>query len=58
MYVLPTGVIGYIFLFVHFNHFICEDMKAPFLLDNQYDPKVNISQLYELKRKYKLRSDK
>ena len=58
MYVLPTGIIGYIFLFVRSNHFICEDMKAPFLLDNNYKPEVNITELFELKRKYKLRPEK
>ena len=30
---VPTGIIGYLFLLVQSTTFICKDMKAPFLLD-------------------------
>ena len=50
-YVLPVGVIGYLFLFPYFAAFVCHEMVAPFLLDNTVQPAVNTTELYERKRK-------
>ena len=53
LYVLPVGCIGYLFLFVNSifgNSFICQDMKAPFLLNNNFTPAVNIEELYLMRR--------
>ena len=53
-YVLPIGIIGYIFLFINSKSFICQEMKAPFLLDNSYEPAVNLTEASELRTEYKL----
>jgi len=50
LYVLPVGCIGYLFLFVYSTSFVCQDMKAPFLLDNSFKPAVNMTDLYLLRR--------
>jgi len=51
LYVLPIGCIGYLFLFVSSMSFVCQDMKAPFLLDNTFKPAVNMTELYLMRRK-------
>ena len=51
LYVLPVGCIGYLFLFVSSSSFICQGMKAPFLLDNTFKPTVNMTELYLMRRK-------
>ena len=50
LYVLPVGCIGYVFLFVSSTAFVCQDMKAPFLLDNTFKPAVNMTKLYLMRR--------
>ena len=52
LYVLPVGCIGYLFLFVSSTSFVCQDMKAPFLLDNTFKPAVNMTELYLLRRDF------
>jgi len=49
-YVLPVGIIGYLFLFPYSAAFVCYEMAAPFLLDNNVQPAVNMAELYERKR--------
>ena len=51
-YVLPIGMIGYLFLFVKSNSFVCREMRAPFLLDNNYPPAVNMTELYGMRIDY------
>jgi len=51
LYMLPVGFIGYLFLFVYSTSFICQDMKAPFLLNNTYEPVVNMTELYLMRQK-------
>jgi len=51
VYVLPVASIGYLFLFVYSTAFVCQDMKAPFLLDNTFKPIVNMTELYLTRRK-------
>ena len=46
-YVLPIGIIFYLFLFVKSNSFVCQEMKAPFLLDNNYKPVVDMEEIYQ-----------
>jgi len=50
LYVLPVGCIGYLFLSIHSTSFICQDMKARFLLDNTFKPVVNMTELYLMRR--------
>ena len=50
LYVLPLGCIGYLFLFVSSTTFVCQDMKAPFLLNNTIKPVVNMMELYLIRR--------
>ena len=49
-YVMPIGIIFYLFLFVKSNSFVCQEMKAPFLLDNNFEPAVNLTKMYEARR--------
>ena len=49
-YVLPIGIIGYLFLVINSKSFICREMQAPFLLNNSYNPAVDMNELYELRR--------
>ena len=51
LYVLPVGCIGYLFIFVSSTSFVCQDMKARFLLDNSVKPNVNMMELYLMRRK-------
>ena len=51
-YILPTAAIGYLFLFIKTKSFVCQEMKAPFLLDNSYNPSVNMTELYQLRINY------
>jgi len=46
LYVLPVGCIGYLFLLISSTSFVCNDMKAPFLLDTTFKPAVNMTELY------------
>ena len=48
-YVLPIGGVGYLFLLVKSESFVCQEMKAPFLLDNAYPPAVNMTHVYEMR---------
>ena len=50
LYVIPVASIGYLFLFVSWTSFVCQDMKAPFLLDNSFKPAVNMTELYLMRR--------
>ena len=52
LYVLPAGAVGYIFLFVNSQSYMCQKMNAPFLLDNNYEPAINMTELYELRVHY------
>ena len=45
-YVLPIGIVVYLSLFIRYNSLICQEMKAPFLLDNLYEPSVNMTDFY------------
>ena len=49
-YILPVCLVGYFFLLTSSESFICQDMKAPFLLNNSFPPAVNMNDLYELRR--------
>jgi len=51
VYVLPVACIGYLFLFVYSTSFVCQNMKARFLLDNTFKPTVNMTELYLTRRK-------
>ena len=53
-YVLPMGLVGYLFLFIRYKSFICNDLQAPFLLDNTQKSTVNMTELYELRMNYGL----
>ena len=48
-YVLPIGIIFYSFLFVKSNSFFCQEMKSPFLLDNNYKPVINMTEMYQIR---------
>jgi len=50
LYVLPVGFIGYLFLLISSTSFVCQDMKAPFLLDNTFKPAVNMMELYLMRQ--------
>jgi len=50
LYVLPVGCIGYLFLFASSSAFVCQDMKAPFLLNNTIKPAVNMTELYLMRQ--------
>jgi len=50
LYVLPVGCIGYLFLFLSSTSFVCQEMKARFLLDNTFKPDVNMTELYLMRR--------
>ena len=50
LYILPVGFIGYLFLFVYSTVFVCEAMKAPFLLNNNFKPLVNMTELYLMRQ--------
>jgi len=51
LYVLPVSCVGFLFLFGYSTSFVCQDMKAPFLLDNTFKPSVNMMELYLMRRK-------
>jgi len=46
-YVLPVGAVGYLFLYVNVNSFVCQEMNSPFLFDNTYPPAVSLTQFYQ-----------
>ena len=50
LYVVPTGIIGFVFLLASSNTFVCTEMGAPFLLDNSLMPDFNMSELYKMRR--------
>jgi len=50
-YMVPVGIIGYLFLLPYSTTFVCQKMKAPFLLNNSFEPSVNMAELYEMRRK-------
>jgi len=50
LYVLPVGCIGYLFLLISSTSFVCQDMKAPFLLDNTFKPSINMMEIYLMRR--------
>ena len=49
-YILPVGIIGFILLFANSEKNICVEMKAPFLLDNNFEPTSNLTQMFEDRR--------
>ena len=51
LYILPVGFVGYLFLFVNSTSVICQEMKAPFLLNNNFKSVVNMSDLYLMRRR-------
>ena len=50
VYVLPIACIGYLFLFLSWTSFVCQEMNARFLLDNSLKPAVNMRELYLMRR--------
>ena len=50
LYVLPIGFFGFLFLFYGSTNSTCREMKVPFLLDNNFQPAVNMTEMYEMRR--------
>ena len=51
-YVLPIGIILYLFLFVRYTTFVCQELKAPFLLDNNFKPVNDMDEIWQIRKEY------
>jgi len=50
LYILPIAFFGFLFLFYGSTSSICREMKVPFLLNNNFAPAVNMTEMYEMRR--------
>ena len=50
LYILPAMLIGILLLVCSSTSFICQEMEAPFLLNNKINSKENMTHLYEKRR--------
>ena len=50
IYLIPTAICGLVILFSGSTSDICTELKAPFLLDNNFAPTVDMPEMYKMRQ--------
>jgi len=52
VYLIPTGAFAFVLLFANTDKTVCREMKAPFLLNNNFSPITDLENMYQERREF------